>query len=320
MAPKLFWPWLVCALLLLYIVFYAGSGSGVACEGRAPAPSQHPPALPAADALAPCSAPPPQRLWSVGLATGTDKFTNSVGRGHAYQAIYEEFLGPLHCRPLNILEIGLGCNAGIAEAGQSLAMWLHYFPLATLTVFEYDGRCVDEWVAKDPMGIGSDVLKRRVVWIKGDQSSTGDLAPALARGPFDFVLDDGGHSFRQQIVSLVVLLPAVRPGGMYIVEDLGTSFSFAEHPVAKPWNDWPVTTAAYLAKMLAVKHMPVSKPPVWRAEPYDEGHFPGLADVARQTKHMVCAQETCILRVWREGEAAAAPPPVGVGVPHHLPA
>ena len=271
----------------------------------------------AADPLAACATAPPQRLWSVGLATGTDKFVNAVGRGHLYQSLYEEFLGPLHCRPLRILEIGLGCNAGIAEAGQSLAMWLHYFPHASVTVFEYDGACVDAWVAEDPMGVGRDVLARRVTWFKGDQSKVADLQPLLARGPFDFVLDDGGHSFTQQIVSLVTLLPVVRAGGMYILEDLGTSFTNPAHPVSKPWNDWPVTAAAYVAKVLAAKHMPASRPPVFQAEAVDAQLFPGVAEVAARTRYIACAQETCIFKTWREGEAAAPPPPAAEGVPHH---
>jgi hypothetical protein len=272
------------------------------------------------DSLAACPSPPAQRLWAVGLATGTDKFRNAAGRGHHYQSLYEAFLGPLHCHALNILEIGLGCNAGIAEAGQSLAMWLHYFPLATATVFEYDGSCVDAWVAADPMGIGREALARRVTWVKGDQSKVADLQPLLARGPFDFVLDDGGHSFSQQIVSLVTLLPAVRPGGMYILEDLGTSYSNPEHPVAKPWNDWPVSAAAYVAKVLAAKHMPASMAPVYFAEEVDARLFPGVAEVAARTNYIACAQETCIFTVWREGEAAAQPPLPAQGVPHHKPA
>ena len=269
------------------------------------------------DPLAACTSAPPQRLWSVGLTTRTDKFTDEKGWGHSYQSIYEEFLGPLHCRPLRILEIGLGCNVGISEAGSSLAMWLHYFPLATVTVFEYDGSCVDDWVAKDPMGVGKDVLARRVTWFKGDQSKVADLQSVLAKGPYDFVLDDGGHSFTQQIVSLVTLLPAVRPGGMYILEDLGTSYSNKENSVARPWNDWPVTSAAYVAKVLAAKHMPKSRPPLYFAEEADPSLFPGVAEVAAATKYIACAQETCIFRVWREGEATRPAPPSAPGVPHH---
>lgn len=324
--PFLFWPWLVCSVQLIYIVFFT---CGEVRHPRnktnlreeavlSPFPinllSQ---SSALDDPLAPCLSPPAQRLWSVGLATGTDKFLNADGRGHHYQNIYEEFLGPLHCRPLRILEIGLGCNAGIFEAGQSLAMWLHYFPTATVTVFEFDSDCVEMWLQKDPMGIGKEVLAQRVTWYKGDQSKVADLKPLLAHGPYDFILDDGGHSFRQQIVSLVTLLPAVRPGGMYIVEDLGTSYTFPDHPVAAPWVDWSVTTAQYIAKVVAAKHMPISRPPIWRAEPAEEASYPGLSSVAQATKYITCAQETCIFHTWRDGETSVSLPPVALGVAHH---
>ena len=312
---RLIFPWCICCiLLLLFIISYEGGEFSDDATPERPRLSQ-PSSI--APTLTPCNHAPPQRLWAVGLATDTDKFTNAKGDHHSYQALYEEFIGPLHCRPLNILEIGLGCNVGISEAGQSLAMWLHYFPLATVTVFEFDGNCVDAWLAQDPMRIGRDVLVKRVKWVKGDQSKVDDLQPLLAQGPFDFVLDDGGHSFSQQIVSLVVLLPSVRPGGMYIVEDLGTSFTYPTHPVAKPWNDWPISTAQYIAKVIAFKHMPVDKPPIWRAEPAEASHYPGLAEVAERTKYVTCAQETCIFRVWQEGEALAVPPALAVGVAHH---
>jgi hypothetical protein len=279
-----------------------------------------PGAAPAAalDTLAPCAAPPPQRLWAVGVATTTDKFAAPDGSyRHSYQHIYEEFLGPLHCRPLNILEIGLGCNAGPSAAGKSLAMWLHYFPRATVSVFEFDRGCVEAWRAQDPMGVGADALAKRVTFFIGDQASSADLQPALARGPYDFVLDDGGHSFRQQIVSLGALMPAVRPGGMYILEDLGTSYSNPGHPVSRPWHDWPVTGAAYVAKVVARNHMPETREPVWYVDPVDDAAFPHLSAVAARTKHVTCARETCIFRVWREGEAAAPAPEAAKGVPRH---
>lgn len=322
--PYLFWTsWLLCSAQLLYIIFLK-CGEPEAYYNQKVFRNE---SLIASflsfstddsdDPFAPCPSLPTQRLWSIGLATGTDKFVNAAGRGHNYQSLYEEFLGPLHCRPLRILEIGLGCNAGIEEAGQSLAMWLHYFPSAKVTVLEYDSECKEKWLQKDPMGIGKDVLARRVTWYMGDQAKVADLKPLLTQGPYDFILDDGGHSFRQQIVSLVTLLPVVRPGGMYILEDLGTSYTFSDHPVAAPWLDWPVTTAQYIAKVIAAKHMPISRPPIWRAEPVDEKDFPGLALVAKATKHITCAQESCIFRTWKEDESIAPPPRVGKGVPHH---
>ena len=47
---------------------------------------------------------------------------------------------------------------------------------------------------------------------------------ALYAGPFDIVIDDGGHFMDDIISSFKTLLPHVRAGGTYIVEDLHTSY------------------------------------------------------------------------------------------------
>ena len=45
------------------------------------------------------------------------------------------------------------------------------------------------------------------------------------QGYFDVIIDDGGHSMKQQITSLTHLFEKVRSGGIYIIEDLETSYS-----------------------------------------------------------------------------------------------
>ena len=45
--------------------------------------------------------------------------------------------------------------------------------------------------------------------------------------PLDIVIDDGGHTVEQQRVTLEELLPHLRPGGVYICEDVhGTDNAF----------------------------------------------------------------------------------------------
>ncbi len=43
-------------------------------------------------------------------------------------------------------------------------------------------------------------------------------------GPIDILLDDGGHTFEQQIITTDCVLPHVRDGGMLVVEDTHTSY------------------------------------------------------------------------------------------------
>jgi hypothetical protein len=48
------------------------------------------------------------------------------------------------------------------------------------------------------------------------------------QGYFDVIVDDGGHTMKQQITSFTHLLPKVRSGGIYVIEDLETSYSRGE--------------------------------------------------------------------------------------------
>jgi hypothetical protein len=43
-------------------------------------------------------------------------------------------------------------------------------------------------------------------------------------GPIDILIDDGGHSMRQQIVTFEELYDAVREDGVYLCEDVHTSY------------------------------------------------------------------------------------------------
>ena len=47
-----------------------------------------------------------------------------------------------------------------------------------------------------------------------------------ARGSaFDVILDDGSHKVDEQLATLAALFPLVRPGGFYVIEDLGSSWN-----------------------------------------------------------------------------------------------
>jgi hypothetical protein len=59
----------------------------------------------------------------------------------------------------------------------------------------------------------------------GDQEDREFLARLRDRlGTVDLVIDDDGHTMGQQIATLEELWPAVRDGGLYVVEDLHTSY------------------------------------------------------------------------------------------------
>lgn len=81
---------------------------------------------------------------------------------------------------------------------------------------EYDQACAAKWASKTS---GATIYA-------GDQADPELLGRFLREtgGGFDVIVDDGGHTMTQQITSLEWLWPAVKPGGMYFIEDLETSY------------------------------------------------------------------------------------------------
>jgi hypothetical protein len=81
-------------------------------------------------------------------------------------------------------------------------------------------------------------LKGRYVVRLGDQNSRDSLTQVTNDlGLFDIVIDDGGHTMKQQQNTMDVLWDRVAPCGVFLMEDLHTSVQREE------WHhDHPVTT------------------------------------------------------------------------------
>lgn len=123
-----------------------------------------------------------------------------------YLEIYDEMLAPYQGKDLNFLEIGI-------YKGGSIPMWQGFFgPAAKLTFLDIDPACR----ALQTPGTTVEI---------GDQSDPVFLNRiGQSHGPFDLVVDDGGHKMHQQITSFQHLWPSLKDRGLYIVEDTHTSY------------------------------------------------------------------------------------------------
>lgn len=168
-----------------------------------------------------------------------DLFLESNARGihkwHHYFDVYERHLGRFRDTPVRLLEIGV-------RMGGSLELWSEFLGLDAVIV----------GVDIDPTAIVHDRRCPNVTVRIGDQTDLAFLAALDAEfGPFDVVIDDGGHTARQQINSFNFLYPGMTERGVYICEDTHTSYwpGFAD---AGPG----VTMIAHAKKLIDHIHVP----------------------------------------------------------------
>jgi hypothetical protein len=123
-----------------------------------------------------------------------------------YFEVYHHHLERWRGRAPRVLEIGV-------YQGGSLDLWEHYFgPSAVLVGVDIDEAALH---LADP---------RRTILL-GDQADPEFLRSVVDQhGPFDIVIDDGGHTMEQQITSIETLFPLLADGGVYLVEDTHTSY------------------------------------------------------------------------------------------------
>ena len=132
-----------------------------------------------------------------------------------YCQVYDELFAPFTVasssseRPLKFLEIGV-------LHGGSLEVWRKYFGSGA-TIFGID---IDPACATDPphhveVRIGSQT----------DRKFLEDVVSQM--GGVDIVLDDGCHISSLQRRTFDILFPMLNQGGLYVVEDTHTSYSWS---------------------------------------------------------------------------------------------
>lgn len=129
---------------------------------------------------------------------------------HHYFEIYEQWFSRFRNRvDLKLLEIGVA-------RGGSLKMWRQYFhDKATIVGLDIDPGCKAYENADENIFIEI-----------GDQTDTSFLKHVAEKfGPFDIILDDGGHTTAQQTISFNHLYAnGLNDPGVYLVEDLQTNY------------------------------------------------------------------------------------------------
>src|SRR5215469_9206798 len=175
----------------------------------------------------PGSSPSPlaRQLQSVNLLAPTKmcrvmtKYGSDKARLNHYTPVYAALFNSRSDQPLRILELGLGSNnvdvpsnMGIFGApGASLRGWRDLFPQALVYGADVDRRILFQ----------EDRIKT-FYCDQLDQTAIRELwaHPELENG-VDIIIDDGLHTFDANIYFLEGSLDQLRPGGIYVVEDIG---------------------------------------------------------------------------------------------------
>ncbi|KAL7494757.1 hypothetical protein ACHAWT_004605 [Skeletonema menzelii] len=128
---------------------------------------------------------------------------------HSYVKLYNMIFANIRHSVTNITEIGI-------SHGQSIQAWFRYFPHAEIHGF-------DKYPPKRVVQNNLDLLKERVhthiVDILQQNITMADLG--FIPESMDIIIDDGPHSASSQETFLQKLFPCLKPGGYYIIEDIG---------------------------------------------------------------------------------------------------
>ena len=129
-----------------------------------------------------------------------------VHKWHHYIPLYDRYFSPFRGRKIRFLEIGV-------SKGGSLQMWRKYFgDDAIIYGIDIDPMCEKFNGLAGQVRIGSQI----------DAAFLDSVVKEM--GGVDIVLDDGSHRMSHIPITLKCLFPHLSYGGIYMIEDLHTSY------------------------------------------------------------------------------------------------
>ncbi len=137
-------------------------------------------------------------------------FNNNPGRmifkWHHYFDIYDRHFKRFKGKEIVVVEIGV-------FQGGSLQMWKNYFgPRAKIFGIDINPRV-------------AELKEENIDILIGSQSDKNFLRKLKRELPdIDILIDDGGHKMKQQIFTFEELFSKIKPDGVYVCEDLATSY------------------------------------------------------------------------------------------------
>ncbi|MDR3568442.1 MAG: hypothetical protein P4L43_10480 [Syntrophobacteraceae bacterium] len=164
-------------------------------------------------------------LSKLALASGTDKYS------HHYTKYYQHHFGLLRKKKLNILEIGIGGYDDPRAGGSSLRMWGIYFPNSNIFGIDINDKTYHD--------------EHRIKTFRGSQIDKDFLIKVIKEiGTVDIIIDDGSHYNDHVITTFKILFPLMNINGIYVVEDLQTSY-WDDFVAGQKWDGSKDLTASH---------------------------------------------------------------------------
>jgi demethylmacrocin O-methyltransferase len=140
------------------------------------------------------------------MVFGTDK-----NRQHNYTKYYSKHFRRFRFKKIKLLEIGVGGYEDPLTGGESLRMWKQYFPIGKIVALDIFDK--------------STLQENRIKIYQGSQIDPEILSRIAAEnGEFDIIIDDGSHINSHIITTFQLLFPKLKEGGIYVIEDIQTSY------------------------------------------------------------------------------------------------
>jgi len=119
--------------------------------------------------------------------------------------LYDLYLNKYRSRKMNVLEIGV-------QAGGSMRLWEEYFPNAIIYGIDCSKLCKEYKTERVKIFVGDQSDDKFLIFV-------GETAIC-----FDIIIDDGSHVCSHQRISFETLFNYLSNDGIYIIEDIHTSY------------------------------------------------------------------------------------------------
>ena len=132
---------------------------------------------------------------------------------HNYTFYYTKLFSNIKNKPVNIFEMGVGVPSCMNSWAGSLLGWQEYFPNSKIFSADFDKNYL----------YNKDRIKSYYV-DQEDEASIKELWTNMENETFDFMVDDGPHTYSSNYLFYINSIYKLKKNGIYIIEDIHTNF------------------------------------------------------------------------------------------------